>query len=163
MKTLRLKSARSPQETALLWALERNSARQARKLKFAPKQPFRPPVERVEKRQRTVQETVFLLALQRSMIVNNIADLQRRSQGGCPPAPPRFLYSPQVRPIYERPEIPDEFATEIPLLLNQGRSLSLDAEPVNDLAPYEKIASPSLTPLEILMALEDLELHEATH
>src|ERR1700676_5349672 len=74
MRTLP-RSARSNDHIALLWALERCDARQSRALRFAPRQPFRESVERVERRPRSASDTVLLLAIQRSMIVNNLADL----------------------------------------------------------------------------------------
>jgi len=64
----------------------------------------------------------------------------------------------QIRPRYERPWIPNEYETEIPLLTNRRSAILLDA-PLMDskYSRHEMIASYNLTPLEILLLKEQSE------
>lgn len=69
------------------------------------------------------------------------------------------IYVPS-RPRYERPEIPHERETEIPLLVNSRRVVSLDA-PVFDLEnSHTLFKSAELTPLEILLLKEERQSEE---
>lgn len=64
---------------------------------------------------------------------------------------------PQPAP-YERPDIPDEFETEIPLLLNKWNAVPLDHSGVDrEDGNHSFFASDWMTPLEILMMKEEME------
>ena len=70
------------------------------------------------------------------------------------------IYIP-TRPRYERPEISNEFATEIPLLVNRRHIRSLDAPVFDGLeCGHTLFKSDQLTPLEILMLKEEQESEE---
>lgn len=62
---------------------------------------------------------------------------------------------------YERPEIPYERETELPMLVNQRRSLALDAPRAEDEESYHSvIPCGNLNPLEMLMLKEEMESEE---
>lgn len=65
------------------------------------------------------------------------------------------------RARYDRPEIPHERSTELPLLVNQRFMRSLDAAFFDsDADAHSVIAAPSLTPLESLLLKEEQESPE---
>lgn len=71
---------------------------------------------------------------------------------------PRILVrrTEPTRPRYERPEIPDERATEIPLLINRRGVKSLDAPLFDDFdSGHTFFKSEALNPLEILLLKEE--------
>ena len=112
---------------------------------------------------------------------NRIARARRRLAGLCvqckaPALPGRILCAkhhavmircsqryyaqnaPQVRPAYERKEIPYERETELPMICNQRGVILLDAPVVgndDELSFYEVVSGTSLTPLELLILKED--------
>ena len=64
-------------------------------------------------------------------------------------------------PPYERPEIPYERETEIPLLTNLRQAVALDAPaPGRDESNYQFVSSGSMSPDEILMMKEEMETQE---
>lgn len=67
---------------------------------------------------------------------------------------------PQPAP-YERPDIPDEFETEIPLLLSKWNAVPLDVSNSDrEDGNHSFIASDCMTPLEALMLKEEIESEE---
>ena len=73
-----------------------------------------------------------------------------RSRGYLPAPPP-----------YERPEIPNERETEIPLLTAMRQAVALDAPaPGRDESNYQFVSSGSMSPDEILMMKEEMETQE---
>lgn len=68
------------------------------------------------------------------------------------------IYIP-TRPRYERPDIPNERETEIPMLVNQRAVRSFDAPASSqiDRSLYELFASPTLDPCTMLMLKEHQE------
>lgn len=69
------------------------------------------------------------------------------------------IYIPS-RPRYERPDIPNERETEIPLLINRRGVQSLDAPIFEDECGHTLFKSEALTPLELLMIKEDMQSAE---
>jgi hypothetical protein len=79
------------------------------------------------------------------------------------PEIPRIIvrYPRQTRPPYERPDIPNERETEIPLLTKSRFIKSLDESfGDDDRTGYYFIPSNTLTPLELLLLKEDIESEE---
>lgn len=65
-------------------------------------------------------------------------------------------------PLYERPDIPNEFETEIPLLNYLRYFCSLDEPGLDgESSMYERIDSHHKTPLEILIEKEEYDSDEA--
>lgn len=71
-----------------------------------------------------------------------------------------LLKKPKISPPYERKLIPDEFSTEIRLLVNKARAFCLDADYFDSGEPngsHSRSFSETKTPLDYLMEKEERE------